>query len=107
VALEKHLKRGAASSRQVARRLGLQAVKLGLDTLDVARIHEEAMITLVLPKSPARASDAIRLAGVFFAEAITPLEETHRGAREANIQLKDMIAALNQRTGELTAANKN
>ena len=106
MALDKHLKRGAASSRQVARRLGLQAVKLGLDTLDVARIHEEAMITLVLPKSPARASDAIRLAGVFFAEAITPLEETHRGAREANIQLKDMIAALNQRTGELTAANK-
>ncbi len=106
-ALGKHLKRGAASSRQAARRLGLQAIKLGLDTLDVARMHEEALIALVPPKNSARASDAmIRRAGAFFAEAITPLEETHRGAREANVQLRGMIETLKQRTAQLAAANK-
>jgi len=106
-ALEKYLERGAASSRQAARRLGLQAVKLEMDMLDVARVHEEALITLVLPTPPARASDAIiRRAGAFFANVVTPIEESHRGAREANIQLRGMVAALNQRTAELAAANK-
>ena len=30
-------------------------------------------------------------AGTFFAEAITPIEETHRTAREANVRLNQMI----------------
>src|SRR5476651_2123831 len=84
-ALRNHLKKGPATNSPQARKLGLQAVKLGLETLDLARIHEEALITLVLPKYSARTSDGmIRRAGAFFAQAITPIEETHRGAREAN-----------------------
>lgn len=106
-ALGRHLKHGPASSAEAARRLGLQAIKLGLETLDLARIHEEALIALVLPDHSARTSDGmIRRAGVFFTEAITPIEETHRGAREANIYLRVMIERLSQRTGELAAANK-
>src|SRR5687768_14113129 len=80
-ALSRHLKHVPAASRKVARKLGLQAVALGLETLDLARIHEEALIVLVLPDMSVRTSDAmIRRAGAFFAEAITPIEETHRGA---------------------------
>lgn len=107
-ALDRHLKRGAASNPLSARRLGLQAIKLGLDTLEVARIHEDARITLALQKNSGREGDAmIRRAGAFFAEVLTPLEETHRGAREANVQLRGMIESLKQRTTELAAANKD
>ena len=44
--LQKHLKQGLRASLQPARRLGRQAVALGLETLDVARIHEGALATL-------------------------------------------------------------
>ncbi|MFZ4680871.1 MAG: sensor histidine kinase [Terrimicrobiaceae bacterium] len=106
-ALRKHLKGGRSSSAESARKLGLRAVKLGLDTLDLARIHQEALLALLEPGDSARTSDGmVRRAGAFFAEAITPIEETHRGAREANVQLKGMIATLTRRTVELAASNK-
>lgn len=91
-----------------ARRLGIRAVKEGLETLDLARIHEGALISLVSSQDSSRDRDMmIRRAGVFFAEAITPIEETHRGARETNVQLKAMIEALTLRTNELAASNED
>ena len=61
---------------------------LGLETLDLARIHEQALITLVLPGySPGTRDAMVRRAGTFFAEAITPIEKTHRTALEANASL--------------------
>lgn len=105
--LDLHLKDDRSSGMKVARDLGMRAVKLGIETLQLARIHEEAMITLVLPHFSAHSSDGmIRRAGVFFAEAITPIEETHRGAREANVRLKGAIETLRQRSAELAALNK-
>ena len=68
---------------------------LDLETLDLARIHEQALITLVLPGYSASARDAmVRRAGKFFAEAITPIEKTHRTAREANIRTSGRIERL-------------
>jgi len=58
-ALSRHLKRRPAASPTAAHRLGLQAVKLGLETLDLARIHEDALIALVLPHYSSRASDGM------------------------------------------------
>jgi signal transduction histidine kinase len=48
----------------------------------------------------------IKRAGIFFAEAITPMEETHRSALEANIHLRRLNQTLNQRTVELAASNR-
>lgn len=105
--LDRHLQDGTKVNLAAARSLGTRAMDLGLETLEMARIHEEALITLVLPRCTARSSKGmVRRAGAFFAEAITPLEETHRGAREANVQLKGVIEALHQRTGELAALNE-
>jgi signal transduction histidine kinase len=106
LALRKHLNNSPAPSLISARRLGVRALKLGMETLDLARIHEGALISLVSSQDSARDRDMmIRRAGVFFAEAITPIEETHRGARETNVQLKAMIEALTLRTNELAASN--
>jgi signal transduction histidine kinase len=82
-ALSKHLEAGPKAGSQPALRLGRQAVALGLETLDLALIHEQAVIARALPSSsPALRDQLVKRAGRFFAEAITPLEETHRLAQE-------------------------
>jgi hypothetical protein len=84
-ALRKYLKPGPRSNLRPAHALGRRAVALGLETLDLARFHERALFTLVLPGySPATRGRMIRRAGTFFAEAIAPIENTHRAARQAN-----------------------
>ncbi len=107
VALRHYLKPGPAASLQPATKLGHQAVRLGMETLDVALLHERALIVQVLPGcSPADRARLVKRAGVFFAEAILPLEETHRSAREANVRLSRMNQKLNQRTVELADSNR-
>ncbi len=100
--LQQQLAQGVATDLEAARELGRYAMSLGLETLDMARIHEIALVSLVLPTYSARASNSlIGRAGQFFAEAITPIEQTHRGAREANAHLNQIVKALSQRTLEL------
>ena len=108
-ALRKHLKQGPQANPPcgTAQALGCRAMALGLETLDLARFHEQALITLVLPGySPSTRDRMIRRAGTFFAEAITPIEKTHRTAREANAHLNQMIQTLNQRSVDLAASNR-
>jgi len=105
-ALRKHLKQGPRASLQPAHALGRRSMDLGLETLDLARFHEQALITLVLPGySPDTRERMIRRAGTFFAEAITPIEKTHRSAQETNGQLIQLNQVLNQRSVDLTASN--
>lgn len=88
-----------------ARELGSQAISMGQETLDLARIHEIALISLVLPSYSATTSNSMMgRAGLFFAEAITPIEQTHRGAREANIRLSQVVKDLSERTLELAVS---
>jgi signal transduction histidine kinase len=104
-ALQHFLKEGPAASMAPAHALGHQAITLGLETLDLARMHEVALVSLVLPGYSSSTNNGLMgRAGLFFAEAITPLEETHRGAREANIHLNQMVQTLSQRTHELAAS---
>ena len=69
-ALRKYLMQGPQAKSQPARTLGFQAVSLGLETLDVARIHQGALATLEASSSR---DGMTRRAGIFFAEAVTPL----------------------------------
>jgi signal transduction histidine kinase len=106
-ALRQHLKQGPRAGFQPAQVLGRHAMALGLETLDLARFHEQALITLVLPSySPGTRSAMVRRAGKFFAEAITPIEKTHHTTQEANARLKQTIQTLNQRSVDLAASNQ-
>ena len=103
--LRNFLHQGAGSDLEPARELGRQAMAIGLETLDMARIHEIALVALVLPSFPAATNPSlIGRAGLFFAEAITPIEQTHRGAREANTHLNQLVRTLSQRTLELATS---
>src|ERR1043166_6809116 len=106
-ALRKHLKQDSPASSEPAQRLGRQAMATGLETLDLASIHEQALIALVLPSYSARTRDRmVRRAGTFFAEAITPIERTHRTAQEANVHLNRTIEALHRRSADLDDSNR-
>ena len=107
VALQKHLKHRSQAGLQPARALGRQAMASGLETLDLARIHEQALILLVLPSSSTVTREAmVRRAGIFFAEAITPIEKTHRTAREASFHFVQLNQTLRQRSTDLAISNR-
>jgi signal transduction histidine kinase len=105
-ALLAYLKQGPGARLQSAHGMGQQAATVGLETLDVAKLHEHILVTEVLPGRPAgKRAAIIRQAGVFFTEAITPIEKIHRTAREAALHLNKIVEMLSQRTVELAASN--
>lgn len=106
-ALQGHLTRRRRASLRAAQALGKRAMTLGLETLDLARIHEQALIRLVLPNFSSETRAAmVRRAGAFFAEAITPIENTHRIAQETNVHMGRLNQSLRQRSEALAASNQ-
>ena len=102
-ALRKQLKQGPQASLQPALGLGRQAVALGLETLELARIHEQSLATLQL----SNAKNAFtKLAGIFFTEANTAIVETHRAAQQTKARLSRLKETLGERTEELAATNR-
>jgi signal transduction histidine kinase len=105
-ALRTHLQQGQQASLEAARGLGSQTLAAGLQTLDLAKVHEQTLVAELLPGCPVHKRAAlIKQAGIFFAAAIVPIEKTHRGAHEATDHLKKSIEALSRRTVELAASN--
>lgn len=102
-ALQKHLKGGPRDGLQQALRLGRRAVALGLETLEIARIHEQALGTL---ESALRKDGMAKRAEIFFTEAIAPIVETHRAARQSKNELNRLNGTLDRRTAELAATNR-
>jgi signal transduction histidine kinase len=102
-ALRKHLSAGSRASLQPALGLGRRAVVLGLETLELARIHERAVATLELSGSK---NGFLKRAQIFFTEAITPIVETHRAARRSKIELSRLNVALVRRTEELAVTDR-
>lgn len=83
-----------------------RALVSGLQTLDLAKLHEATLVKQLLPAcAPRRRAALIRRAGIFFAAAITPVENAAGGARQAAAQLKKFVESLSRRTVELAAAN--
>jgi signal transduction histidine kinase len=103
-ALRKHLKQGPRASLESARGLGRQAMAIGLETLDLARVHESALSTLEASSSR---DGIIKRAEIFFTEAITPIENTHLAALKTKAHLSQLHKTLNRRTVDLAAANRS
>jgi signal transduction histidine kinase len=80
----------------------------GLETLDIAHIHGDTLLELVpYHRTEAARIKTVKLAGSFFLDVITPIEETHRGMIENNVRLKVSNGSLRQRTFQLTTANRS
>ena len=97
---------GTQGSPRRAEGLGRTAVSQGLETLDLARIHGEALLALMPIDGAVHARDrAIRQASNFFLDVLTPIERTRDTTIKNLAELKQSNEALRERTGELTAAN--
>jgi signal transduction histidine kinase len=103
-ALRKHLMGRGSSGLGLARELGRRAAAIGLETLDVARIHEGAVATLDIASG---GDEMIERTKIFFAEAIIPIEKTHPAALKANVRLHQLNKTLGRRTADLAASNRS
>jgi signal transduction histidine kinase len=105
-ALQMHWEQGPQMGLQAARELGREAVVKGLETLDLATLHDQALAALVRPDWTANKLDIMTSrAALFFKEAITPIEETHQAALNASASLHEVNVTLQQRTRELAESN--
>lgn len=104
VALRKHLEQGPQATVQAARLLGVQAASRGLETLDLARLHEEALLTL---NGASAGVGTSKRAKVFFTEAVSPIESTHRAALKDSEHLTRAHRTLHRRTADLAASNRS
>ncbi|EIQ00801.1 hypothetical protein OpiT1DRAFT_05357 [Opitutaceae bacterium TAV1] len=107
-ALQHHLRRQRTRRRLPARSagvLGRAAVSLGLDTLDLARMHDRAVAGLALPHSSPdgrKQTKPLAQAGAFFfLEVLTPVEQTHPAAQAAALHAQQIDARLRERTAAL------
>ena len=105
-ALRTQMKQGKQAGLASARGLGNQALAAGLQTLDLAKLHEQTLVTELLPGVPSgKRAALVKQAGAFFAEAILPIEKNHFSAQAAAVYLRKIVEALSRRTVELAASN--
>lgn len=106
-ALRTHCAQGEQQSPQAAHEIGREAVASGLQTLDFAIIHDQALIQLMEDgDTSARRADLTARAAAFFTEAVTMIEETHGAALTAAGNLDRLHAELNGRLLDLAEANE-
>ncbi len=104
-ALSRHLQQGHRKTMAPAKSLGRKAVALKLETLDVARIHEQALHELIPETASSRIkARSIQQATSFFAEAIVPIEKTRQAAIKTDLRIVNLTRELRRRTVELAAS---
>jgi signal transduction histidine kinase len=91
-ALQRYLRRGGEASLQTAYELGRRGLSEGKGVLSMVALHHQAMIEVLANTQPSQglSCDAIKRAGIFFTESMSPFEMTHRSVREANEALRHM-----------------
>ena len=91
---------------QQAYELGRIAIAGRLGLLDIAQIHQRALLECLLPAcSMEEKQRVLQASETFFLEALSPFEATHRGFRDANLRLQQLNETLECRGAELTAIN--
>jgi signal transduction histidine kinase len=103
-ALLNHIGRGREAVSGQALQLGRRAVNLGLDALEVARIHHAAVSAIPSPKVPRGHAG---FAEAFFAETLLPMESAPRPPFKAKGRLAALQKVLGRRTAELARSDRH
>jgi signal transduction histidine kinase len=101
--LRKHLKQESHASLQAASRMGREVVAFGLETVELVRIHERALILL---EPFVRKTGLATRAENFFIKAITPIMETHCAASATKNTLDRLNNMASRRAARLATANR-
>lgn len=106
-ALRAHLTLRAPRNGKTARALGREVMAAGFGTLDLAKMHGQALVALASSHDFANARNGLlRRTGTFFTEAFVPVEEIHRATRESFQQLQQRAETLRRHTAALAAGNR-
>ncbi len=107
VALRAHLDKKSPGNGDSAQGLGRAVLAGGLVTLDLARMHEHAMVVLASSfGDPQTRTDMIKRKGFFFTQALIPLEVAQRATQEANWHLQQRNQTLRVHTAALARGNR-
>ncbi len=98
-ALKRYLADGSEASLETAYRLGRQAIASRLGVLDMARLYRRALEDGLIGNNQRQ----FKAVETFFLETLSPFEMTHRGFRETNMRLAQLIATLEERNNDLAA----
>jgi signal transduction histidine kinase len=101
-ALRKHLKFGTHASLEAALTLGRRSAALGFETIELARIHERALLSF---KPSGGDKKQIERAQGFLAQAIAPMSEGRRPTRTSRT-LNRLNKLLGRCTMQLAATNR-
>jgi len=101
-ALEKYLRLRSPASLEQAAGLGRRALALGVDTLELAGIHQRAFAARPKPITP----ELRQRASVFFTRAIQPIEEIHLAALSSRVPLNGLNKTLRQYIVELASTRR-
>jgi signal transduction histidine kinase len=97
-ALQDYLETGGEGALLQAYQVGRDALAQDLGVLEVAALHQEALVSALLQMlAPTESSRIAKKASEFFAETLAPFEMTHRGFQEANAILSDLNDELRRR----------
>ena len=106
-ALRAHLGPRRPKGAAAARALGRDLLSSGCDTLDLARLHEHALVALASSHDLADARNGlIRRAGNFYIKVLVPLEKARRATREALQQSQQRAAAIRLQAAALAKGNR-
>jgi signal transduction histidine kinase len=97
-ALREYLADGSEAALLSAYELGRAALTEGVDVLDMAGVHQGALVeSLVERLAPARSAPLANRAAEFFAGALAPYEMSRRAFEESNAILRDLNRELEHR----------
>jgi len=92
---------------QQAYDLGRMAVAGKMGVLDMAKVHQEALENVLQPLLKLKGlGRVLKAAETLFLETLSPFEVTHRGFRETNTKLQQLIVTLGKRNHQLAASNQ-
>lgn len=95
------------NGRTAARGLGAAAMAAGCSTLDLARMHAQALVALAATHDFAQPRNGqMRRAGDFFTATLLPLERAHRATRGSLRQLEQRAAVLRLHRAALAEGNR-
>ncbi len=105
--LRAHLGKKNSGNGDRAQGMGHAALAEGLETLDLALMHEYAMASLASSFDfVSTLDDSITRAGFFFTQALVPLEAAQRATRETNRLLLQRNETLRLHTAALAKGNR-
>jgi signal transduction histidine kinase len=100
-ALKKHLADVQEEGLEGAYELGRWAIAKGFGILDMVRFHQEAFNAAVQSNALHNNPQTCSSAEAFLLEALSPFEVTHRGFRDTNDRLQQLIVTLEKRNHDL------